>query len=618
MKTNVTTITARGNDGILSYRALPVLVEVDGLPAPWLDVVDIIRSTGAKGITGRFRVLPHAWGVTSRFEEIATIVQPGQQITVRMFASRGIVPVDQITWPVFAGVVCRGQASIASASEDVEIVACDNLSYQNTHAINGMRVVGTLAENIFIPTSQVVFNPDGEPNASRMEYDIAGKQYRVFELSELKAVYWTYASALTYLAAEGLALSMYDKGSLASLEKLTEGQVLRDVEVTGLTPLAAMERLCDRAGLGFCIAQVPVGERDVKDVLQFYRRGEGRRTFLRHQRAGERLEVAKTNVAQCSLKTNRPAETIRVIGRGASKRFEATFDLVGGWDPNLEENNYDLYSSATNPNFRAVRDVFRKWVLNEAGDYTGEPYNRGAAYDFRSVFGNANYNAHRRRFYPCLSANVMGKSLGYYLEISYDGGDTWQEYAGAFDHLLDECGVYLNSSQMDLLMWYAIKKELLRFRITATVEADESLEAYVYDGPQKSMRPVRTYVVELGQEFQYRQVTGASIFYKAVGEELGQPDECDDRESMRGLLRDRLKQLRQERLTGTARLAWIQPNLWPGDIVTGMQGRELDFAQLAGMHGRDSRGTSIRNHEVQVRQVKMIWDDLWSTEIEFE
>jgi len=608
MKTNVVTISASKREGGLAYRALPVLVEVDGLPAPWLELVEVTRSTGAKGITGRFRVLPHAWEVTSRFEEIATVVQPGQRVTVRMFASNGIVPVGQIMWPVFAGVVCRGQASIASASEDVEIAACDNLSYQNTNAINGMRVVGNMTENIFIPSSQVVFNPDGEPNASRMEYDIAGKQYRVFELNESKAVYWTYASSLTYLAAEGLALSIYDDGSLVGLEKLTEGQVLRDLEVTGLTSLAAMERLCERAGLGYCIAQVPVGDRDVKDVLQFYRRGEGRRTFLRHQRAGEKLDLAQTNVAQCRLQTNRPAETICVIGRGAAKRFEATFELVGGWDPSLEENNYDLYSPATNANFRTVRDVFRKWVLNEAGDYTNEPFNRGAAYDFSSVFGNANYNAHRRRFFPCLSTNAAGASLGYYLEVSYDGGQTWLEYDGAFDHLLNECGVYLNSSQMDMVMWYAIKKGLLRFRITATVEADESLEAMVYDGPQHSVRPVRTYVVELGHEFQYRQVTAASIFHNSQGEEFGRPDECDDRESMRGLLRDRLRRLRQKRLAGKAQLGWIQPNLWPGDVVAGLQGRELDMKQLAG----------VREHDVQVQQVKMIWDDSWSTEIEFE
>ena len=175
MKTNVVTISASKREGGLAYRALPVLVEVDGLPAPWLDVIEVTRSEGVQGIAARFRVLSHAWGVTSRFEEIATVVQPGQRITVRMLALSGIVSVGQITWPVFAGVVCRGQASIASASEDVEIVACDILSYQNTNAINGMRVVGTLTENIFIPTSQVVFNADGEPNASQLEYDIAGK-----------------------------------------------------------------------------------------------------------------------------------------------------------------------------------------------------------------------------------------------------------------------------------------------------------------------------------------------------------------------------------------------------------------------------------------------------------
>ena len=232
MKANVVTTTAKKNAGALAYRVLPVLVEVEGMPAPWLELIEVTRSEGAKGITALFRVQPHAWGVSSRFEEIAAVVQPGQRIEARMYSACGIVPRARITWPVFAGVVYRGQASIASASEDVEIAACDSLSYHNPQAIHGMRVVGTLTENIFISTSQVVFNPDGTPNASQIEYDIAGKQYRLFELSESRAAYWTYASALNYVAAEGLDLSTYGYGGLAGLEKLTEGQVLRDVEVT--------------------------------------------------------------------------------------------------------------------------------------------------------------------------------------------------------------------------------------------------------------------------------------------------------------------------------------------------------------------------------------------------
>lgn len=168
--------------------------------------------------------------------------------------------------------------------------------------------------------------------------------------------------------------------------------------------------------------------------------------------------------------------------------------------------------------------------------------------------------------------------------------------------------MYLNSSQMDMLMWYAIKKDFLHFRITATVAADETLEAMLCDGPQHSARPVRTYVYELGYEFQYRQRTAASIFHHAQGEEFGQPDERDDRTSMRGMLRDRLKRLRQDRLSGKAELAWVQPGLWPGDVMAGLQGREQDMKQLAG----------VRGHDVQVRQVKMVWDDKWSTEITFE
>ena len=61
--------------------------------------------------------------------------------------------------------------------------------------------------------------------------------------------------------------------------------------------------------------------------------------------------------------------------------YEATFELVKAWDPALESTNYYTFCPSTNPEFHKVRDVYRKWCLNEAGDYTGEPYNRGQPYD---------------------------------------------------------------------------------------------------------------------------------------------------------------------------------------------------------------------------------------------
>ncbi|MCP4710295.1 MAG: hypothetical protein GY869_16860 [Planctomycetes bacterium] len=47
-------------------------------------------------------------------------------------------------------------------------------------------------------------------------------------------------------------------------ESVTDGKVLRDVEVTGLTALEAIDRLCRRAGLEYRVVEVPVRDDQVR------------------------------------------------------------------------------------------------------------------------------------------------------------------------------------------------------------------------------------------------------------------------------------------------------------------------------------------------------------------
>lgn len=76
----------------------------------------------------------------------------------------------------------------------------------------------------------------------------------------------------------------------------------------------------------------------------------------------------------------------KYIGQGDFKIYEATFDLIKAWDPGLEQDNYESFSPSTNPNFCQVKDVYRKWCLNEAGQYSNSPYNQGDAFDFSQIF----------------------------------------------------------------------------------------------------------------------------------------------------------------------------------------------------------------------------------------
>jgi len=244
-------------------------------------------------------------------------------------------------------------------------------------------------------------------------------------------------------------------------------------------------------------------------------------------------------------------------------------------------------------------------VLNEAGDYSGEPYNLGESFDLSGIFGSENYSLRRRRFWGCLSADAAGKSLGYYVEVSFNGGDDWAPYAGAFDVLLEECGIYLSVTQLDSASWYAIKKDMLRFRITGSVVSDERLEASVSDGSLDASRRVRAEVMHLGNEFKYRQVTPASIFYG--GGKLGEPDLRDDREVMRSLLRDQVQRIRQSSLKGRAKMPFIRGDIRPGDVVWGIEGREVDFRRSIGC---DEYGP-------QVEKVVLSLGRKWSTSVEF-
>ncbi|MHC4457362.1 MAG: hypothetical protein ACYS0I_09770, partial [Planctomycetota bacterium] len=205
----------------------------------------------------------------------------------------------------------------------------------------------------------------------------------------------------------------------------------------------------------------------------------------------------------------------------------------------LEDTDYDKFSPSTNPNFYQVKDVYRKWCLNEAGYYTGQPYNQGEAFDFSKIFNSGNFSRRRRRFWPALTTDKQGKSLGYFLEVSFDDGLHWWQYLYAFNNLLEECGVWLSSDRLDIDTWVAALKGVLKFRITASVISDERLSCVVADGSVNSAAPVVEDIVTLPRRFKYRKVSGQSIFAKVSDDSLGTADEVDDSAALYEFVRKR-------------------------------------------------------------------------------
>ena len=515
--------------------ALPgamVSVLLDSALCPDLVVTEIVRSGWPEFSWARL-IFNSAAQQNARLipaEQIETKFAMGKSICIRQTFNSIPPGAAAFSLPIFEGQIEAVETNLKSDSEKIEIIAKDFSTALKRITVYGQRVTKLEGSTLFLAGLDTVFNPNGQANAHRILISINGKSYTVFCAEPSQSKFFGCAEAIDYLLCEYLPAGCLQTPSIEQLRALTEDQTVRDLDVTGLNLLEALQRCCGRVGLKFKF--VPrLTETGPAQAIVFYKNGTGRAVQLNCQQTGQQFSISKTNVANLSSRKNFWPVTHKYIGQGDFKVFEATFELVKAWDPTDEDINYYKFSPSTNPDFYKVKDVYRKWCLNEAGDYSGDPYNQGQAFDFSKIFGSTNFARHRRRFWPALTADKQGRSLGYFLQVSYDGEHWWQ-YLYAFNNLLDECGIWLSSDQLDINTWVAALKGVLKFRITASVISDERLSCVVTDGPVNSVAPVVEHIITLPRQFKYRKVSSRSIFENTSDEKLGEPDEIDDSDSL--------------------------------------------------------------------------------------
>ncbi|RKY24110.1 MAG: hypothetical protein DRP62_04485 [Planctomycetota bacterium] len=513
----------------LALPASRVSVLLDGELCPYLELREIVRSGWPEFSRAHLIYNPAAYagGGLAAIEEIEPKLGIGKTVCVRQVYNAGYPGASADSFAIFVGQIDQLDTKLDADSESVEIVARDFSAQLKRITIYGQQVGNADGSALFLAGSETVFNKDGKPNATTEQIKYEGNSLTLFAAEPSAGKFWSYAEAIDYLLRVYLPDGQLQTPSVERLEALTEGQTARHLDVTGLNLADALRRCCERIGLKFKFVPltVPVGG---EQAIVFYRNGAGRAVELNCQPAGEQLCVSKTTISSIRSRKNFWPITHRYIGQGDFKIYEATFELVKAWDSGLEDTDYDKFSPSTNPDFHQVKDVYRKWSLNEAGDYSGEPYNQGAAFDFSKIFGNGNFAQHRRRFWPTLTADKKGQSLGYFLQVSFDNGIHWWQYLAAFNNLLDECGIWLSSDRLDVDTWVAALKGVLKFRITASVSSDEKLSCTAADGPINSSVPVVDHIITLGRQFKYRRISAKSIFADSSDESLGKPDEVDD------------------------------------------------------------------------------------------
>jgi hypothetical protein len=513
----------------LALPAATVSVLLDGMLYPILEPIEIVRGSWPEFSWARLAYNPAAFTAAcpDNAENLQTEFATGKTVCIRQYFNGAPPGAATFSFPAFYGQIEEIETTVGPKGENVEITAVDFSANLKRISVYGQRVVKGEDEGVFLTGLDTIFNPDSKPNANPGPIAVGGKSYTSFRAQPSQSRLWSYARAIQYLLCEHLPSGQLQTPGIGQLETLTENQIVRDLDVTGLNLLEALQRCCERVGLRFKFVPrpAPIGP---KQAIVFYKNETGRVIELNCQRPKEQLNISGTNIIRLHSKKDFWPITHKYIGQGDFKIYEATFELIKAWDPTLEDTDYDKFSPSTNPVFYQVKDVYRKWCLNEAGDYSGAPYNRGDAFDFSRIFQSNNFCYRRRRFWPVLSADKQGKSLGYFLQVSFDGGLHWWQYLYAFNNLLNECGIWLSSDRLDVDTWIAALKGVLRFRITASVVGDERLTAVVADGPVNSAAGVVEHITTLPRQFKFRKVSDRSIFANAADNSLGEPDEVDD------------------------------------------------------------------------------------------
>lgn len=440
----------------------------------------------------------------------------------------GIARPQQI--PLFQGHIETVNSKFTEKAQTVEVIAKDVSARLKRITVYGRRVSSS-QNALFLDGAETVFNPDGQANASMETVNHNGNSYTVFAANETSAKYFSCADAIYYLLNEYAPLDILQIPSLTQLQAQTNNLSIRDVDVTGLNLMDALQRLCRSTPLRFKFI-CRYNQTGPKQAIVFFPPGTGSAAELNCQFDGDQFSISKTNIAELHRSKNSPPFTNRYIIQGDFKKYEATFELIHAWNPALEDTDYEKFSPVTNENFNQVRNIYRKWCLNETGSYTASPYNQGSSFDFSDIFENALHIQKQRRFLPTLTTDADGSRLGYFLEISYTNGAQWWPYLRPFDILLDECGIWLSNEQLDADVWFAILKGNLKFRITASVIADDRLNATFADGPINSTAEVVDKIITLPRQFKYRKVSPESIFYNCEDEHFGTPDEADDTDSI--------------------------------------------------------------------------------------
>lgn len=537
-----------------------------------------------------------------------------------------------VTSPVF-GCYARGP-------DDYDNYGTDSQSARNS--------------STFLSGQRAIFNYNSKPNRDATAVVGSYAETPIFTDPD-NGDYWTARQMICYILApvynQVYAYTLTgDPADLPGLDDDDFAQQINDVCVDGLSILEAIELVASSLGWTFREDYYSSG----LPLFVFYKPGsasgytrQSHETILHRLHApypGEDISAAVESGAKMLWSMNLSQDIGKLInqpwGLGAPEKFEITAELVPAWlDADLSPDTDNLYftdaelQDETNPNqydyykyyyprgSSFKRDVGRKWSLNEAGRYTAGSYDRGAPFDFADVIpaefiidsatGKKLFAPLNRQLLPALTvdANTLN-SIGIKLEVSFDGGSTWQPVNASVSNLQDECGIYIDEANLaeitdqaegelsggtldgeQLNLWTSLCDDKLnsrsykdgnwqtRIRATFSVQLDQRIRNYAQRRPTSGSPFPHSQIYDFSDKYKLQRRTESSIY-----DDTGKPAWEIDSDSY---FDTHLQRIRESCEDTSVSGQFTLDRIWPGtfkcgDCIEHITGRDYSLAASVG------------------------------------
>lgn len=389
--------------------------------------------------------------------------------------------------------------------------------------------------------------------------------------------------------------------------------LLRDVEMPmGIFLPEALDRLLEPHGFGWCV-ELEMNRR----TIRLFDKNAPSLVLVPGQSLGEGEHIDPFVQEYCAAGIDwslaECVNEVRILGD--YKRYEITIELCRAWpvaDDALHASDLKVIHAGdpndTSSQFLEKPRVWRDFVANEAGDYTGtrdggspgiphEPY-----FAFGSKIGLVtpeDFGVRRRKMLPMLTRfegdpamqDEIGQSHGVELEwwdkAANNGAGGWRPNAWNFAILDREFGIRFTDAfpPQEIVDQGAGAK----VRVTCSVASDARLEGLApFDGvgPAVLLRPL---LLEMPDHFFYRVVTGISKYADRFldPEDIDGPyaDQIDDSEKIENYAIDVRDAWDQADVHGTIELEGCDRTAYLlGDGISRLGGREISLS--GGRNGR--------------------------------